>query len=728
VVFSSKIQHFIKTCKFCNFEKNKCMQTAPELVPFGNIPVMPDQWGEEKNENWAKKNASFIITQANPVVLTPQQISQLNQNEAATLNSGRFWNKCQRNVSYFMAEQINGTYSHWIRDFNNRALPARLINGQSIYRVTSHIRGYMFDNFVADLHRRIVARNESPDYISEVEERIALMELKIQMEKQGATPEGVEFNPLGPDIQTAQDLQNFKQKKPLSALERMYTGLSRTLLLEIKYVEKFKEIIDSAVINSFPSVHYRVKNGQIFLDVIPETQVIYDTASCSESGEEDRYKAYYEYLSIPQLFELYEFTDTEKAELQNIAKANSAANAINSGYAFVGERFGYNNYWYQWNNGVPVVARVVAYWKTIVDNKETIYQAHYIGNKYIKDFGQATNMPEQKEDLSKVCYPIIQYRPDMKYGKNISLVDRLFTLSDRIEALKAKKDLFINKAKGPVLILNGSLGQDGASTKEILSDMASLSFVQLDMDMDEAISNYGKERVVEVVDLGVSPKDIEVLNQEIENLEQEIKAIAFTPDAVLGQQTPQGSSKELINIQQQAAYGTAAFYAGFVEYLKRIIQYGVDVAKIVYSQQESEKTLRFDENELILMKFSKEMILDRIGIYLDQSDVVTPADRAEWSQIMFNFSQNPQNYKGLNLADFAKIKTMKSNYEISSYLQARSEEEEAKEAARIEREQALAAMQQRQNLMTQQNLAGMNQIGAMVQKQMDADMQQQPPA
>lgn len=686
------------------------MQPIP-VAPLATatVPIMPDQWDVEKNDKWYKECVLFWAGQYNPVLDSGFQISKANNTtEIGKQNptSGRFVDKCLRNFSYFFGEQNNITYGHFVRDENNRPLPARLINGQTIYELIKHRSGFMYEAYVRDLHKRISVRDNSPDFLSDLDGRLKLAVIKSELSNAGVDIEG--FEPMdGVQIENEEQASHYLKERPMEKIERIFTSVARDFLFTIRYREQFKQLIDYLNICSFGRVLLRVENGELIMDVYRPDQCIYDTTSTSEFGYDDNGGGVVDYYTIPELFTRYpDLTDEDKHELQQIAKANSVSSATNLGYTWVSGFIGTSGYpYWRWNNGVPMVGVVKAYWKGYDNGMQKVYGADFIGNKYLKRMGEAPNQVEAKINKSYVRLPFDDYRPDMFFGKNKGLIDRLFFISDRIDGLEAKIDLFINRAKGAVLIMNGGELPEGTTPKEILTNISTLNFVYLDMDMDDAVNTYGKNRVFDVADLNLSGQAVEAINREIARLEEKCKQIAFTPDAALGQQTPQGSAKEMQGILNQSSYGTATYDAGFVTFLENIIQRGVDISKILLSMEEKEKVLRYSETEMVFVKFLKEWMLKDLNVHVDQDDAVTPQDRVEWANIEVAFMQNPQNFKGLSLADFATIKLMNSNREIANYLRVQYARGEEKEAAIRAHEQALAEAQNARGNATQLAIA-----------------------
>lgn len=697
------------------------MQPIPVTpTATATVPIMPDQLFIEKNESWYKDCVLFWAGQYNPVLDSGVQIAKSNNAGEAGKNnptSGRFVDKCLRNFSYFFGEQNNITYGHFIRDENNRPLPTRLINGQTIYELIKHRSGFMYDAYVQDLHRRVSVRDNSPDFISDLDNRIKLASMQAEMRSAGVQVDG--FEPLdGVEFDNEEQISLYLKERPMEKIERIFSSVARDFLWTVNYEEQFKQLIDYLNICGFGRVFLRVENGEMKMDVYRPDQCIYDTTSTSEFGRDDSGGGVVDYLTIPELFTRFpDFDDTQKAEIQQIAKANSVSSAVNLGYTWVSGFIGTSGYpYWRWNNGVPMVGVVTAYWKGYDNGMEKVYGASFIGNKYLKKAGEAPNQIEKQVNKSYVELPFRDYRPDMFFGKNKTLVDRLFFISDRIDGLEAKIDLFINRAKGTILIMNGGELPEGTTPKEILTNIATLNFVYLDMDMDEAVNQYGKGRVFDVADLNLNGQAVEAVNREIQRLEVKCKQIAFTPDAALGQQTPQGSFKEQQGIINQASYGTVTYDRGFVKYLNNIIQLGTEMSRLILCTEEKEKVMRFSDKEVMFIKFMKEWTLKDLNVHIDQDDALTPQDRAEWSQIEFSFSQNPQNYKGLTLADFATIKLMNSKREIAAYLKAQQARADAKEQQKLAQEQAIADQQNQRNNATQLTM-NQQQIDGGLQKE-----------
>jgi len=666
------------------------MTIPTDAIPDTFVPVQPDQWNVEKNEDWYKNNVRFVAGQYNPNVETAYTVAKANgspQGGKQNPTTGRVIDKFIRNMSYYFGDQNNITYAYWVKDVNNSQLPTRLINGQSIFEIIEYRSGFMYEAFVKNLHKRVNVKDNSPDFLSDMNARVSLAILASELKQAGLD---VNLQPIpGQEIQSEEQAISYLKERPMDKVERIFTSVARDFLFAIDYEKSFMKLILYGNICAFMRVEVRVEGDDTVMDIYAPHQCIYDTNSKDDFGDDDQFGGVVDYMTIPDLFARYSFTDTEKEQLNQIAKANSASAAGNLGYPFISSYIGNSGFpYWRWINGVPVVGVVKAWWKGYENGMEKNYVCDYIGNAYIKNFGIQKYMTERKRNKSYIMPRFIDFRPNMFFGKNKSIVDRLFSISDRIDGLEAKLDLFINQAKGSVLIMHGGELPDNTSPKEVLSNIATMNFVYLEMEIDQAESVYGKGNVFSVADLNVNGQAVNALNQEIRRLEEKTKRIAFAPDAALGQQTPQGSFKEQQGIIDQASYGTATFYNGFLIFLNRIIQQGTDLRRTLFSLAEADKVLQFSNAEIEFVKFQKEWSLKELNTHIDQSDAVTPQDRAEYKEMQFAFLQNAQNFQGLGLGDFAAIKMMDSKSEIARYLKAK--EAEGKAIAEAQRQQQLA--------------------------------------
>lgn len=674
---------------------------------------MPDQWDVEKNIEWYKQNGLFIAGQWNPVIETNYTTAKTNEGAGKqTPDTGRWADKCIRNYQYYFGEQNNIAYGYWVRDYNNKPLPARLINGQTIYELCKHIQGYLYDTYIVGLPKRIGVSDVTPDYLEEQNQKFTLAKMYLDMKYAGMTADEntVSFNPIEGinlnEIETAEKLERYRAERPSQAIERIFTGAAKKFLNDINWKEKFKKITDYLLPTGFARVKVCVKNGKLYLYVYRPEQCIYDTTVDDDFGRTASYWGVVHYYSIPELFSEYtDLTDTEKKDLQEISRSNSPTQVTVPWFAGANVMIGSSGYnWYDFRSSVPRVGVVEAYWKGLdKDGKEIIERVDIIGNQIIKRAGKDYNLIEDKVNKANVEPPFLDYHPDMIGGKNKSLVDRVCNISDRIDGLQAKIDLFINRAKGKVILINANELPDDVGVKEVMSDLSSMGGTVIQgVDIDSAREQYG-ERLITLADMTLDYQGIVGLRNEIEALKREAKAIVSVPDAALGQAVPQGSNKELMNTINQASFGLSTFNDGFLTYENNICQRAVDLQKIVWTINEESHVLDLGERDYQLVKFTKDISLKDMHLFIDQDDAITPEVRRYYMDLGFNLSQGESggDYASL-LAVLPKVNSVR---EMETLFKSTSRRIDMKKQMQAERE--LAAQQQNvaQQTQTAENVA-----------------------
>ena len=696
------------------------MEVKTPLVP---VPQKPDDWGVERNQDWYKNNTLWIAAQYNPVVETNYTTAKTNEGAGKqTPDTGRWADKCIRNYQYYFGEQNNIAYGYWVRDFNNRPLPARLINGQTIYQLCKHIQGYLYDAYITLLPKRIGVSDVTPDFLEEQNQRFYLAKMFIDMKYSGMLLDEntFDFNPIEGininEIESAEHLDKYRAERPLQVVERVFTGAAKKFLNQINWKEKFKKMTDYLVPTGFSRVEVCVRNGQLYFYVYRPEQCIYDTTVDDDFGRTSRYWGVVHYYTIPELVAEYkdDLKDNEIADLQAIAKTNSPNQITVPWFAGANSAIGTSGYnWYDFRSNIPRVCVVRGYWKGLNDKKqEVIYRCDVLGNYFVKRAGLADNMIEDKVNSANIEPPFLDYHPDMINGKNKSIVDRLANISDRIDGLQAKIDLFINRAKGKVVLINAAESPDGVQIKEIMSDLAGIGGTVIQgVDIDTARETYG-DRLITLADLTVDFQGITSLRNEIKELQYESKQVTSLPDAALGQAAPQGSDKEKMNIIAQSAYGLATLNDGFLTYLNNICQRAVDIQKLVWTMDEQSHVLDMGDRDYEIVKFCKDWTLKQLNLFIDQDDAITPEIRRYYYDLGFNMSQNSTEYSTL-LATLPRIHSIR---EMETLFKSTQRRIEAK--AEMIRQQELAAQQQQIAManQTQENIAA-TQADAGLQKE-----------
>ncbi len=680
-----------------------------------SLPVVskkPDDYGVKKDDEWYRQNALWVAGNYNPIIRDTVTVARSNgTTETGKVNpdTGRWASNCQRQIQYWFAEQNNVSHGHFVRDEKNNPL-SRIINGQTIFQLLKHIEGNLYLNYIKGFHERVGVCDGSPDFQSERMEKFALAKMVIDMRasKVYAASEIMKMQPVeGQEFESLEQIQRYKEESPMEHVERIFTGAARKFLLDIHYEETLKKVAQYLTINYFSRVQVKVENGQLYLEIFRPDQCIWDQSVDDDFGRKARIWGTIQYLTIPELLSRYKFEYEEKTELQAIANSKSGANF--PWWNLTNTQIGASGFmWFNITNSIPRVAVAQTYWKSLDEGKEVIYRCDLIGNRYIRNQGLATNMIEDKMNKANVEPPFLDFIPDMLFGRNKGFIDRLADISDRIDALQAKMDLFINRAKGKVVFIDGAELPEGVGVQEVATDLSTVGLtVVTQADVDEMAQN--KRNLITLADLTIDGAGILAIRSEIKEKQNECKEILSIPAAALGQATPTGSNRELMNTIAQASYGMTTFYEGFGVYLNNIVQRATDIQKIVYTMKESEMVLDMGNRDFEFVKFLKPWTLKKLDTYIDQKDYVTPEDRQKYDDYAFNYSQNPTS--GVSMSDVVQISTMTSKREIVNYLKTRERvfkaEQKMKEAqAAIDAQEQAAAANQTQEVIADKQVQG----------------------
>lgn len=692
-----------------------------DSIPLGSIDIMPDDWGTPHTQEWWKRKAVWVTSNYNHWI---PRFAGTRWDTSRNPTTDRWATNIGKWISYYKATQDNITLGHFARDVHNKPLDIPIINGQTIYQICKHHEGKLYKNYVEMLDERVGVADRTPDVLDERMKVLELTKLGIDLEfAKNYEQIGVQFQPIaGKKFDTYEQATKYMEESPMEQVERIFTACAKDFLWANDWREQFQEIIRYLVTVYYCRVWVYAQNGRIKLKVYRPDMCIWDNWANQGSetySKKDRFQGVLELLTIPELFSRYNFTDAEKEELNSIAKHNTGM-PIPEWYASTNTYIGNSDrMWWNINTRIPTVVVAQTYWRGLKEDgkTQTLYRCDLIGNRYIKNNGEAKNIVEDKDDPSYVENEFIDCRPEMFYGSNQGLIERLSNLSDEVDALEQKNRLFIARALGKVLFVNRSQLDENTHVREILTDAKTMGIVTYEgVDIEDAQAKYPGQDIIDVAELTVDGQGIIANRAEINEKKRQMELIASTPEAVMGQQVLQGSNQELQSTISNASYGNVPLYDSFYLFINQIIQRAVDRSKIVLSQSEKEKVLQISERDFTFVKFLKDYTLKDMRAYADQRDGISPEEQMKYFDIIFNYSQNPDS--GITPEDAFTILSLHSKREVINYVAGQTRIYNLRKE--MIRQQELAAQQEQAAManQTQENIAATQADAGLAKEEM----------
>lgn len=690
-------------------------------LPLQSSGLMPDDWGTPHTEEWFKKKATWILSNYNHWI--PRFVGT-NWDTSRNPTTDRWATNIGKWVSYYKQSQDNITLGHFARDVHNNPIDIPIINGTTIFQICRHHEGKLYKTYVENLDRNIGVADRSADTLDERMMVLELAKLGVDLEfAKDYEQIGVDFQPVaGQRFDSYEQAIRYMEESPMEQVERIFTGVAKDFLWSNGWRETFQKIITNIVVTYYNRVKIYAEKGQVKIRVYRPDMCVWDNWAddgADQYGKKDRYGAVLEPYSITELFTKYDFNDKDKEDLQNLSKQYGSVQELPAWFATTNLTIGNSDRtWWNINQRIPSVMVAECYWRGLkADGKtQTVYRCDLIGNRYIKNFGEAANIIEDDNNPSDCENVFLDCRPEMFYGSNMGMPERLCNLSDEVDALEQKNRLFIARAMGKVLFVNRSKLDDNTTVREILTDAKTMGVVTyVGSDIDEVRDKYPGQEIIDVAELTVDGQGIVANRAEINEKKRQMELIASTPEAVMGQQTLQGSNSELQSTLVNASYGIVPMYEAFYLHINHIVQRAVDLAKLVQPQFNPKRVLQtgmgLSKRDFMYVELLKPYSLKQLHAYVDQRDGITDQERMRYFDIIFNYSQNPES--GIKADDAFAILSMNSKREVINYTAAKVKIYEFRKEQARQQEMAMKQEQAGIQAQTQQNVAETNVEGTL---------------
>jgi len=687
---------------------NSQFHAMPQTNQYGGVLYnKPNDFGVPKDEKWYFQYCQYVSSKYN--FLIPQFGWNGDTSVSSTVNSQgsnlivRWATNCLLNEQYVKAQQNDRLFGFMGTDEVNTPLPTKFIKDPTPYVIFKHILGNMRKS-VSTLPNTVYANAITNEALKEKGLSINMAKMKIDHAEDFAEAQeaGIEFAPMGnQEFSSPEEVEEFAGTMQ-DSMASFFTSETKDFLYSQNWEEQCGKMAEYLIPSYFCRVELIPQGTEIKWNVFRPAQCIWDNTFDDELGRRQRFQGVVENWSVPDLLVKWTWTEAEKQELNSIAaeipnKGNTIIqlNNMNGATDLV---------WWGTMSRVPTVAVVKARWMSYDEEtgRETWYQGDLIGNKWVKNFKPCENLTINKDGT--INTPFCDFIPEMTYGVNYSIVDKMREISGLITGINGKINFLIARAKGKVPVFMGSKFPTGTNQIQLLRDIAAgLVFID-DVDMDE-LQRLNKDKLVEVMDLQAAAQDITTFRNEVLYWENKLRELASIPLVSLGAQTEIIGAKVQQETVEQATYGLYPLYHGFMLYLNQILNVQAQMKKNLISTLEDKESMRFQVSprQFKYFEVTKNDSLPDIQIYLSQADQLEEADKAYIRAWAEREASKPQTWLDGEVA--IELLTFNTKTEMVNYLRYKRKAWEMKQA---KQQQEAAAMQQQQAAeanQTQENIA-----------------------
>lgn len=696
----------------------------------------------ERDKNWYIANVRFIASNYNKRVNNftkrddPQRLSPVEE--------------MIRMFSYYLGEQDNRDYYYTTTDEDNCELPTVWVNGQ---KVTSLI-DFMLGKFI-ELIENIDPTVKTSGKAAYNRKTRLLNELLLKVESKEFFEElalmGMDFKPMGGDEMQFEDSEavyRFMETDYRERAELIATELGHDIINRNEAKEKYKQAALYAMLGGIVGIHNRVQNGKEYFDVVLPHKLILDRSQDDDLHRKDRFVGRIDTLTPLDVLTLYGDQLTSE-EIEELGKINSQN--INSIFNVATNVPSVIN-WATTLNGIPQLTAVTVYWVSRKDIRyeqtkdkygnvhysrvkkksksgeyftNTICKATLIGDKYLVNYGEDTNIVRSHQNPGDVELPIHVFMPNMIMGDNRSIAARLHKHQDRIDFFTNEITKMVTRAKGKVYIINKQrLGS--ATSKDLINDFTRMGIHVSDGVVTGEEYVPGQEnRAVEVVDMTLDPnvQQLVSLRREEERLMEEIVNISKIAQ---GQQTGYVGAKTQAGTSALSNLTTAHLYQGFIKFVEKHLKHGLNQYKIALMSESENDIPVVGTKGVEYLKITKDFTFEQLDVYLKIRDFIDDSARERIIGIALAAAQNQM----IDMIDYINIERCKTYSELINELEYSLNKKERT----LKQKEAMAQMQQQalieQQMQAQNSVEQMKEQGANYRTEVSAGAklaaQQQP--
>jgi len=686
------------------------------------IRTQPNQFvsNEKKDKIWYKENVQFIMSHYNKRNDRMNRVRKVDDIENPV-------DEIVRMFTYYLGKQYNKDYYYTTQDQNNCDLPTVWINGQ---KVTSLV-DYMVGNAIKLLQNlEPTSKMTSKAAVNKRTQLLEMALLKFELPElfEASKAVGMEFKPLGNEdmnFKNKEDVYRFMENDYKEYGDILATRLCEDILNRNTYVDKYKQAFLYTLLGGYVGIENRIENGKAYFDAILPQNLIVDRSKDEDFNAEARFVGKIDYMSTMDVIERYQdYLTTE--EIEEIKKLTT-----NNLYQLLDlTTHPYSTTWAFSSNSVPMLGVVTGYWigmkdlgyekskdkfgnthySKIRNNRKgqywtkTVYKATLIGNRYVVENSEDTNIVRKHDNFGDVELPLKVFMPNMVMGENRSVVSRLHQHQDRIDYITNEITKMMNRAKGKVYLINKQ--KLGTSTaKDVISDFERMGIHVTDGSATGEDFVAGQDaRMVEVVDMTLDPniQQLVSLRREEERLMEEIVNI---PKVALGQQQGYVGAKTQAGTIAQSNLGTTYLYQGFIQFIEKQLAHSINQFKITLIDESDQFIPVVGSKGKEYLKLTEDFTFEELGVYIKIRDFIDDQAR---ERLLVQAQAAMQNQM-IDMLDYIKIEQAKTYTETISELEYSINRKKRELQEQQAQAQEMAMMQQQAQMAQQSELQAMKE-------------------
>lgn len=681
----------------------------------------PEIAESKKDERWFKQNVRYFSSFYNTI---PPQYAEDNPLENLTpVDKGIKYSL------YYLGKQQNIDYNHLTQDLSGNTLQAVWVKGKKVKTLMDHLLG----NILTHQENKELTSKTLSDKVTNKKTRM-YDELMLKHDTdalrifQGLAQLGVEFNPAGSkQFESQEAIERFIEYDWKENSEVYMVDIARAIEEDNDVTSMYLSAFIDYCAANYTAVHTYAKHKRIIQEKVPFYNLIWDVQDGDPFNRKMKFVGKIERLTPEEVFSKWDFTNSEKEELKEMASAFTAAPMSNE-FTFL------NNHpsidWIETRQGQPLLSAVTMFWIGPTDTRyqnskdkygnnhvkkakkdgdksdyiiQDVYMATLVANRYVKDWGYMTNVvrPPGKKDMPEL--PIKVFSGMQILGDGVSPIGMIAQEQDRIDALRWKIMEKIGKDAGKSYIVYGDKLQSGVTTApSIIQDLKTMGISVITGSNGESTDPNQNRRLIETVDLSLDGSVVSYINlcHESERIMEEAMNI---PKIALGQQqtyTGLGTQRGTI---AQSTLGLAMMYRNFTKFNEINISYAANVAKIACTNDgDYDASFVIGDRGVKMMKITKDMRFEDLLIFIKARDVIDAEARQRLLSYAQAWSQNPA--FGVDPVDILKMEQAKSYTELINDFEFSLKQKQRKQA------------QQQQMMMQAEQQAEQQAINADMQK------------
>lgn len=669
---------------------------------------------DKKNRDWYKQNLEFIMSHFNKRNDRTNRIRRTEDVENPI-------DEIVRLFTYYLGRQYNKDYYYTTQDQNNCDLPTVWINGQKITALIDFMIGNaikLIENIDPSVRATSKAAKNKKTDIMELE--MLKFDMPEFFEIMAAAGMKMDATGQNKEFETPEELLRYMEEDYKERSEIVAMQLAKDILLRNDFLNKYKQAFLYVLLGGYCGIKNRIENGKQYFDVVLPQNMIIDRSHDDDYLSEMRFVGEINWLSTADIIERYQDYLTAE-EIKEIGSLTS-----NNLYQLLDlTTHPYATTWAFTYNNVPTLAIMEGYWIGMKDLgyektsdkfgnthyarikkqrkgqywTKTIYKGILIGNKYLVETGEATNIVRKHDNPGDVEMPIQIFMPNMVMGENRSIVSRLHKHQDRIDFITNEITKMMTRAKGKVYIINKQkLGSSEA--KDVISDFERMGIHITDGSATGEDYVPGSEsRLVEVVDMTLDSNVQLLVNLRLEE-ERIMEEIVNVPKVAMGQQQGYLGAKTQAGTIAQSNLGTSYLYQGFIRFIEKHMSFAINQYKISLMDSDDNEIPVLTERGREWVKITKDFQFEELNAYIKVKDFIDEAGR---ERILMQAQAAMQNGV-IDMVEYLKIEQSSNYTELINELEYTLKKKKREQEKQQQMQQMLMMAQAQQQQQQQQEM------------------------